>query len=86
MTLVYFAGDRCCGSFHSWLNISPFAAAGRSAVGSVAGVFLVCRPWLLLCSPFPWGCGQMWLEVTSDVNTPNPALVLPRVVDVARGS
>lgn len=41
---------------------------------------LVCRPWLLLCSPFPaFGRGQMWLEVTSpcDTSIPKTALVLP---------
>lgn len=83
MTLVYLAGGSPCGSFLVWLNISPFAAAGRSAVDCVVpDLGFSCVPLFL------WGRGQMWLEVTSpcDTSTPKPALVLPRVMDVAPGS
>lgn len=61
MTLVYFACDRPCGSFLVWLNISPFVAAGRSVVGSVASV----GPCLqTLASPvFPFSCIWMWSDV-----------------------
>lgn len=59
LTVLHDQGENdtglfCCASFPVWLNISPFPAAGRSAVGSVASAVPCLQP---LASPvFPFSC------------------------------